>query len=183
MSHARRGSGGPELPIRRLAARSAASCRRRGAWPRRRAGRKPTTPPLGTGKFPNRRGNRPPAHTPGVRAKGSAGCPGAGGLCCCCTFFLGEERAKGRPGRPQGQARLPAGLSCARLLLAPLRRHPRGSAGVRKGRTLVRGSTCLRGTLSQMCRLHTSAAAKGTASRTPGRPIRPAAVPDRLDIL
>ena len=69
-------------------------------------------------------------------------------------FFFGEVCAKGRPGRPRGKPGFRLGSPAPGSCWLPLRRHPRGSAGVRKGRILVRGSTCPRGTYRNVSIAH-----------------------------
>ena len=132
-------------------------------------------------QIPQTGGARDPRPSPpGARAKGSP-CPGAGGLCCCCTFFFGEVCAKGRPGRPRGKPGVRLGSPAPGSCWLPLRRHPPGERGRPQGAHFSQGLNLPAAPIAT-CRLRTPAA-MGTASPAPGRPIRPAAVPDRLDIL
>ena len=93
---------------------------------------------------PNRRGKRPPALTPKGLGPRAAPAPAPAACVAAAHSFLAKFAPRvvpAAPGASQASAwallrPAPAGSPCGGT--------PRGSAGVRKGRILVRGSTCPR---------------------------------------
>ena len=123
----------------------------------------------------------PGPHPPRGSAKGSP-CPGAGGTVLLLHSLFGEVCAKGRRGRPRGKPGFRLGSPAPGSCWLPLRRHPPGGARASARGAFWSAAQRARAAPIATSRLRTPAA-MGTASPAPGRSIRPAAVPDRLDIL